>query len=86
MPIYEYYCCKCKNTDELVLPLEKRDESPTCSCGNSMQRIMSLPQKPKIFISTKEKTLESLNSPGCTVLPQHRREMAYGWDYNKTIF
>ncbi|MBI4303817.1 MAG: zinc ribbon domain-containing protein [Chloroflexi bacterium] len=42
MPIYEYYCSKCKAKFELMRPLSKAGEAASCpKCHNPAERVMS---------------------------------------------
>lgn len=39
--VYEYFCCECGRTDELVFPITF-DREVRCTCGKEMQRLISL--------------------------------------------
>ena len=44
MPIYEFYCAKCKKEFELLRPIGKANESAACpSCGTEGNRLMGAP-------------------------------------------
>ena len=35
MPLYEYYCAKCKDKFELLRPMSRSDEPATCPSGHA---------------------------------------------------
>ena len=60
MPIYEYRC-ECGRGEDKLLPLSERDEPQVCSCGKTMQRLMSVAS----FVTKptgKGMALDTLNS------------------------
>ncbi len=46
MPNYDYRCLKCDKFEEHFIPISKKDEVRTCSCGESseMKRCMGAPR------------------------------------------
>ncbi len=62
MPIYEYCCPKCSYPREIVLPMDERDNSQFCLCGEVMMRTMSLPRPPIMKQNGNDMALNSLNS------------------------
>ena len=75
MPIYEYRCPKCNNPREIVLPVEGRDESQLCICGEVMIRSFSLP---KIIVrqTGKGRALDSLNSKETSHMKAQQKQWA----------
>ena len=62
MPIYEYRCPKCKKQKDIILPVGERDNPQSCSCGEPMTRLMSVPL-PAIFLTDNRNALiTTLNS------------------------
>ena len=49
MPIYPYHCQECNNLwDEVIRYEEKPDECPECGEKKKLNRLLGIPQKPKV--------------------------------------
>jgi putative FmdB family regulatory protein len=43
VPIYEYRCQKCDNLTSEYRTVERRNETPICSCGGHTDKVISAP-------------------------------------------
>jgi len=62
MPIYTYQCPLCDKVEDILVPMEQRNDRIVHSCGSAMVRQMSLPLPPIIRRTGKGMALDSLNS------------------------
>jgi len=90
MPIYEYQC-ECGNKQEVMLPVQDRNQPQTCSvCGKVMERKLSIPQPVIMKQTGRDMAISSLNSRGGG-LPNGRfkastqQAAAAGLDYVKPV-
>lgn len=59
MPIYDFYCSKCKETIELIAPMN--DTEKVHSCGSKLTRLISVPRI-KFIPNVKDKMHDYLAS------------------------
>jgi len=78
MPIYNYKCPKCGIDQEVLLPMNQRNDT-RCHCGVEMVRVFSIPQPPIMKLSTKERVTGGLNE-NKRMNPQHAKMAMGGFD------
>jgi len=64
MPVYTFQCETCNKTEDIILPMESRNNRQIHACGRELKRLMSLPQPALFKQSGREMTLDSLNGDG----------------------
>jgi len=64
MPVYTFRCDSCQQTEDVLLPMDKRDDRQTHACGGELKRLMSLPQPALYKRTSREMALDSLNGDG----------------------
>ena len=50
MPLYDFRCTKCGETQEVLLKVTQRDQEGTCHCGGTLKRLPSLPARAKFAV------------------------------------
>jgi len=64
MPVYTFKCETCDKTEDILIPMDNRNDRKTHACGGELKRLMSLPQPALFKRSGREMTLDSLNGDG----------------------
>jgi len=75
MPIYVYRCPKCSIEEEIILPINDRDET-RLHCDTVMNRVISIPQPPIMKPTGNDMALDSLNSKGTSHIKSRYKELA----------
>ena len=63
MPIYIYRCPTCSIEEEVILPIDNRDDA-RLHCDSVMIRVMAMPQPPIMKMTATDMALGSLNGGG----------------------
>jgi len=75
MPLYEFECPTCGHK-ERHLPLAERGVPQTCDCGESLERVFSIPFPPVMRLTADEMTLNSINSKETSHMKPSAKQMA----------
>jgi len=77
MPFYTYKCPLCDKVEDILVPMEQRNNRIVHSCGSAMVRQMSLPLPPIIKVTGNEMASAMLNSHATDYMkPEHRKAAA----------
>lgn len=79
MPIYNFRCLNCDTDVEISLPTASRNDPRIHSCGEPLQRVMSLPLPCVIKHTGKDMALASLNDKSTAYMkPEHKQAALQG--------
>ena len=62
MPVYEFRCAECGGKEEVVVPMDDRNDTRLHSCGAVMERLISLPNPAIITVYGRDSLLDTLNA------------------------
>jgi len=85
MPIYHFRCKKCGYDEDILLPMEQRNEPRHHTCGEVMARIISTPRF-KMVKSDSEAAYEAMNDDNLSRNPAVRDAMTKKLHYNRSVF
>ena len=84
MPIYQYRCPQCQNETQAILSIQDRDNIRTCDCGESMERLMSIPALVVMAVKGRDKILNTLNSENGKGVRSERSTLALARGLDQT--
>lgn len=88
-PVYEFRCAECRDEQEVILPIARRDSPGPCGCGGTLERRMSLPLPARTKETGREHILATLNRENgqdfpCVPRDRPRMEAAYAKGLDQT--